>query len=259
MPRRPRIDMVGCYHIVNRGVEQRIVYKDDEDFDMFLELLCNGCQLYGVNLHGYVLMNNHYHLLIETTRENLSAFMKHINASYAIFFNKKYKRSGHLWQGRFKSWYVTDEAYMYTLISYIENNPLKAKMVRRLGEYKYSSYCSFIEVTKPLACLRNSFIFENFSTIQERIDFFESAEYEHLLDEIKKASNLVVTNVKEKKPDLKVLKKMFAKVANNDERNRQILKACNEGYSQHAIAECLQISQPQINRIIKKTRGIGIT
>ena len=88
MPRRPRIDMVGYYHIVNRGVEQRIVYKDKEDFTMFLNLLCSGCLLYDVALHGYVQMSNHYHLLIETKKENLSKFMKHLNASYAIYFNK---------------------------------------------------------------------------------------------------------------------------------------------------------------------------
>ncbi len=129
MPRRPRIDMVGYYHIVNRGVEQRVIYKEHEDYETFLEMLCMACKLYDVQLHGYVLMNNHYHLLIETTRENLSKFMKHINASYAIYFNRKYKRSGHLWQGRFKSWYVTDEAYLYALISYIHNNPVKAKIV----------------------------------------------------------------------------------------------------------------------------------
>jgi len=67
MPRRPRIEMAGFYHIVNRGVEQRVVYKDDEDFRTFLEMLCTACALYGVRLHGYALMNNHYHLLIETT------------------------------------------------------------------------------------------------------------------------------------------------------------------------------------------------
>ncbi len=84
-------------------------------------------------------MSNHYHLLIETTQENLSKYMKHLNASYAIWFNRKYSRSGHLRQGRFKSWYVTDESYLYTLIGYIENNPVKAGMVKKPGEYLYSA------------------------------------------------------------------------------------------------------------------------
>ncbi len=259
MPRRPRIDMAGYYHIVNRGVEQRVVYKKHEDFETFLEILCNGCQLYSVDLHGYVLMHNHYHLLIETTEENLSAFMKHLNASYAIYFNKKYKRSGHLWQGRFKSWFVTDDAYLYTLIAYIENNPVKAKIVNKLGDYQYSSYLSFIETVTPIKCLQASFIFENFPDKQDRVEFFESAVDESLLDEINKASNLVVTSLKEKKLSLKKLEMIFKKVKDNEQRNEKIWKAYNEGYSQHAIAQYLQLSQPYINRIVKKMRGIGIT
>ena len=259
MPRRPRVDMPGYYHIVNRGVEQRVVYKEDEDFEMFLELLCSGCRLYSVQLHGYVLMDNHYHLLIETAQENLSKFMRHINAAYAIYFNKKYKRSGHLWQGRFKSWYVTDDAYLYTLIWYIENNPLKAKIAQVLSDYRYSSYLAFAEEAKPIECLKESFMFKEFRDRQDRIGFFESPADERILEEIKKASNLVVTSVKDKKLDSKKLKGLFKNVKDTGDRNEKILKAYNEGYSQHAIAQCLQLSQPQINRVIKKLRGIGIT
>jgi REP element-mobilizing transposase RayT/Mor family transcriptional regulator len=251
--------MVGYYHIVNRGVEQRIVYKDKEDFTMFLNLLCSGCLLYDVALHGYVLMSNHYHLLIETKKENLSKFMQHLNASYAIYFNKKYQRSGHLWQGRFKSWYVTDEAYLYTLINYIENNPLKAKMVKALGEYEYSSYLSFIGQQEPIECLKNSFMFEKFITQQERVEFFESSVDERVLEEIQKASKLVVTSIKKKTLDVKSLKQSFRQVKNQADRDQKIFQAYEAGYSQHAIAQSLQLSQAQINRIIKKARGISIT
>jgi REP element-mobilizing transposase RayT len=78
-------------------------YKCDEDKDKYLEILCKACRTYKVNVHDYCLMDNHYHLLIETTSENLSLFMRQINSNYAIYFNKKYKRTGHLWQGRYKS------------------------------------------------------------------------------------------------------------------------------------------------------------
>ncbi|MEN8147594.1 MAG: transposase [Campylobacterota bacterium] len=257
MPRRPRIDMVGSYHIVNRGVEQRVVYKDNEDFEMFLTILCTACQLYGVQLHGYVLMRNHYHLLIETKDENLSRFMKHLNASYAIYFNKKYKRSGHLWQGRFKSWYVTDEAYLYTLIGYIENNPVKAKIVKELGDYPYSSYRAFSEETMTLPCLKESFVFKEFPDVKERIEFLQYANDERLLEEIKKASNLVVTSIKKKELDPNKLNKMLLDTQNNIQRNKKIYQAYLLGYSQHTIAQCLGVSQPHINRIVKKERGIG--
>lgn len=258
MPRRPRIEMPGFYHVVNRGVEQRIVYKDDEDFQTFLEMLCTSCRLYDVQLHGYALMSNHYHLLIETQRENLSKFMKHLNASYAIWFNKKYKRSGHLWQGRFKSWYVTDEPYLYTLIGYIENNPLKAKVVRELGEYPYSSYLAFAESVPPLPCLKDSFIFEAFRDRDERMAFLHSSVDERILDEIKNASKLVVASDSVNALSPEKLKKMFDPEQDNRERNRTILNAYHEGYSQHAIAECLGFSQPYINRIIKRERENGL-
>ena len=84
MPRHPRIDMVGYYHIVNRSVDKRVVFKDDADFKRYLELLCDASKIYGVKVHAYVMMNNHYHLLIETTKENLSKFMKYINGAIHI-------------------------------------------------------------------------------------------------------------------------------------------------------------------------------
>lgn len=259
MPRRPRVEMVGYYHIVNRGVEQRVVYKEREDFEMFLEILCSACTLYRVTLHAYALMNNHYHLLLETKSENLSKYMKHVNASYAIYFNKKYKRSGHLWQGRFKSWYVTDEAYLYTLIRYIENNPIKAKIVNELGVYRYSSYRVFLEMEMALTCIKESFIFKTFQDIDERRAFLQSTMDENMLQEMKKASNLVATSVKDNVLTPEKLKAMFATTDTNAKRNKTILKAYNEGYSQHAIATALGLSQPYINRIVKKERGIGIT
>ena len=116
MPRKPRIEIPGYYHIVNRGVEQRVVFAEESDYEYFEELMCFYAKSYGIIIHNYCLMSNHYHLLVEIGRENLSKFMHQLNMNYAIYFNKKHHRSGHLWQGRFKSWFVTDEAYLYTFL-----------------------------------------------------------------------------------------------------------------------------------------------
>ena len=145
MARRPRIEIAGYYHIVNRGVEQRVVFEEPDDYEYFEELMCLYAKNFGITIHNYCLMSNHYHLLIEITRPSLSKFMRQLNMNYAIYFNKKHKRSGHLWQGRFKSWYVTDEVYLYTLMCYIEQNPLKAGMVKDIAYYPYSSYHYFID------------------------------------------------------------------------------------------------------------------
>ena len=88
MARRPRLDLAGFHHVVNRGVERRKIYKSSEDKDKFLAILCKACKIYKVNVHDYCLMDNHYHLFIETTSENLSLFMRQINANYAIYFFK---------------------------------------------------------------------------------------------------------------------------------------------------------------------------
>ena len=254
MPRLPRLDVIGHYHIVNRGVDKRVVYKDEEDFHHFLKLLCSASLIYEVTVHSYVLMSNHYHLLIETSQENLSKYMKHINAYYAMYFNKKYKRSGHLWQGRFKSWFVTDEAYLYALVAYIEYNPIKAKMIKKLGEYKYSSYRAFGEKEEAIACMKESFVFKMYEDVKERLSFIEYAHDERILDEIKKASNLVVSSIKEKKIDIKKIEKKLQKANNIEERNSIIYQASKVGLSQDKLAIIVGVSQTQINRIIKKQR-----
>lgn len=128
MSRRPRIDLAGYHHLINRGVARFNVYKCNADKDKFLEILCKACTEYKANVHDYCLMDNHYHLLIETKQNNLSLLMRQINSNYASYFNKKYKRVGHLWQGRYKSWYIVQDEYLYMLLRYIEYNPVRANM-----------------------------------------------------------------------------------------------------------------------------------
>ena len=192
MPRRPRIEIPGFYHIINRGVEQRVVFKEPADYEHFEALMCSYLQSFGITLHNYCLMPNHYHLLIEITRENLSRFMRQLNMNYAIYFNKKYKRTGHLWQGRFKSWYVTDEAYLYTLMRYIEQNPLKAGMVKDLQAYPYSSYRYFLDKQHRPPCLQNAWIVQHYGQETASIKALLSAAVDtEQLAQLKKASNLI--------------------------------------------------------------------
>lgn len=255
MARLPRIDLAGFHHVINRGVERREVFIDKEDYDDFLTLLCQQCVKYEVDVHSYCLMNNHYHLLIETHQENLSKFMRAINAQYAAYFNRKYKRVGHLWQGRFKSWFVTDEAYLYTLIKYIEYNPLKAKMINDLSAYQYSSYNSFINNSRPIHCLQQSVLFTQFQNTDDRVEFFDSWYDVDILKEIKKASRLVVSSVTQKELPLEELQKILASYTNKVERNEKILKAIEFGYSQNAIATVLNVAQGTISHVLRKSRS----
>ncbi len=191
MPRKPRVDIPGFYHVLNRGVEQRVVFFEKEDFKKFEELLCGYANSFEIDLHSFSLMNNHYHLLLETKNDELSKFMRQINMNYAIYFNKKYKRSGHLWQGRYRSWYITDEAYLYSLILYIEQNPLKAKIIDNIDEYPYqSAYYILNDLEIPL-CLKNSWIVKNFSSKSEIKDFLNLSPDKDTLKELKKTSMMV--------------------------------------------------------------------
>ena len=254
MPRKPRIEIPGYYHIVNRGVEQRNVFLEAYDYEYFEELLCFYLKSYNIVLHNYCLMSNHYHLLVEIEEENLSKFMKQLNANYAIYFNKKYARSGHLWQGRFKSWYVTDEAYLYTLMIYIEQNPLKANMVQTLGEYPYSSYQYFMQSSTVPLCLRKSWIVQNFHTDTDGIKAFLSASVDMgMMQELRKASSLVAAANIDRKPSEEALGKLLTQREDKQKRNIQILQAYKKGYSQHMIAKVLGLSQPTVNGIIKRT------
>jgi len=198
MARRLRIDIAGYYHIVNRGVERRITFYDKDDFEYFISLLSNGCEKFNIILHNYCLMNNHYHLLIEIKDENLSLFMRYLNSTYAIYFNKKYRRTGHLWQGRFKSWYVTNETYLYILMRYIEQNPLKAKMVDKIEYYPYSSSYHFFKTNQIPKYLKDSWIIKTYGRDIKEIESFFSLEIDSVdLNELEKASSLVET------PDIK--------------------------------------------------------
>lgn len=237
MPRKPRIEIPGYYHIINRGVEQRKVFQEPADYEYFEELMCFYTKSFGITLHNYCLMSNHYHLLLEITNENLSKFMRQLNMNYSIYFNKKYKRVGHLWQGRFKSWYVTNEAYLYTLMCYIEQNPLKANMVKRLEEYPYSSYHYFL----------------NYKEDKEAIEAFLTNPVDSTqLQELKTASSLVEAPNVDNRPKEEDLQYIFKNITEIKERNIQIAKVYKEGYSQHMIAKVLGMAQSTISAIIKR-------
>ena len=168
MARRTRIEEVGYYHILNRGVERRDVFLCADDKDKFVEIMGESASLYHFVVHSFCLMDNHYHFLLETKEKSLSLLMKQINSRYSIYFNRKYKRVGHLWQGRFKSWYVYDQSYLYSLIKYIESNPVKADITAKIGDFRYaSSYFlkPFLINAPVMQCLDSKLLVQLQSTI----------------------------------------------------------------------------------------------
>jgi len=259
MGRRPRIDLAGFHHVMNRGIERNNVYKTDEDKEKFLEILCKACEIYKVNVHDYCLMDNHYHLLVETTSENLSLFMRQINANYAIYFNKKYKRLGYLWQGRYSSKYIIDEQYLYDLFRYIEHNPIDAKLSQKIGEYPFTLVATIINSNQEvIQCAKHS-------KLKSEIEY--EGIQEHLAMALSKQERKELEKEQNKKPikteygiryeKSKTLQEHFNKSKTKAQRNDAIIIAMEDGYRQSEIATHLKLSSSAVSKIVIEKRKSG--
>lgn len=117
------------YHVTCRGNERKAIFRNDKDREMFLDLLSRSLDIFNVHLLAYACMPNHFHLLVTTPESNLSQFMRHFNISYTGAFNRKYRRSGHLYQGRYKSLLIDADNYLLEVSRYIHLNPLRVKSI----------------------------------------------------------------------------------------------------------------------------------
>jgi putative transposase len=133
------------YHVLSRGNERRAIFRTGEDYQKFLDLIAAMASRFKVEVHAYVLMKNHYHLLIRTTHANLSRAIQWLGVTYAGWFNRAHNRSGHLFQGRFKSFLIENESYLTALGYYIHGNPLRASETQDLWEYEWSSYRGYAD------------------------------------------------------------------------------------------------------------------
>lgn len=145
MARPYRLQAENClYHITSRGNNRAQIFFADSDYKKFLEYLGKAKEKYNFDLCAYVLMANHYHLLLETVSPNLSKIMQYLNTAYTIYHNRKHDTCGHLFQGRYKSIVVDKDSYFQELTRYIHLNPVRAKMVTAPEHYRWSSYNEFI-------------------------------------------------------------------------------------------------------------------
>ena len=141
MARPLRLEFAGAlYHVTARGDRQEDIYETNQDRTLFLSLLGEVCNRFGWICHGYCLMTNHYHLLIETPNSNLSKGMRQLNGVYTQRFNRVHSRVGHVFQGRYKAILVDKNSYLLELARYIVLNPVRARMVHSAEEWRWSSY-----------------------------------------------------------------------------------------------------------------------
>ena len=133
------------YHVMNRGNNRGRIFYGDKDMDLFLKVLSNTTKSFGINVLAYCLMHNHYHLLIQTPRGNLSKAMQYIGGAYTTKLNASRRRDGHLFRGRYKSILVEEEEYLRNLIRYIHLNPIKAKLAKDPYSWSYSSHKQLLD------------------------------------------------------------------------------------------------------------------
>jgi len=163
MARPLRIEFAGAlYHITSRGNARENIYQDNSDRDSFLELLYKTNMRHDWICHAYCLMSNHYHLLIETRKPTLSKGMKYLNGSYTQRYNRRHQRIGHVFQGRYKSILIEKESYLRELSRYIVLNPVRARMVRKVVDWPWSSYRATAGYTSSNDCLSTDWILSGF-------------------------------------------------------------------------------------------------
>ena len=115
------------YHVTCRGNARQEIFVQDEDRPAFLDLLNRSRQIYRVEVLAYVLMSNHFHLVVKTPLGNLQEFMRHFNISYTSYFNRRYKRVGHLYQGRYKAFLIDADSYLQEVTRYVHLNPVRVQ------------------------------------------------------------------------------------------------------------------------------------
>jgi REP element-mobilizing transposase RayT len=154
MARPIRIEYPGAfYHVTCRGNERKPIFRDDADRHAFLDILAASLETFKVSLHGYVFMDNHFHLIIETPEANLGKLMQRFNTAYTVYYNRRHNRNGHLYQGRYKAILIDADEYLLELSRYVHLNPVRIRKYSRfpidekktiLESYRWSSYGGYV-------------------------------------------------------------------------------------------------------------------
>ena len=283
MSRPLRIEYAeALYHITSRGNARENIYLTDDDRLNFLKILKQVCETYNWICHAYCLMDNHYHLLIETPEGNLSRGMRQLNGVYTQTFNSSNNRVGHVFQGRFKGILVEKQSYLLELCRYIVLNPVRAKMVRDVKKWAWSSYretAGLIEVKDPIVSIE--WLLSNFAKrkkvaqykyikfvsegknipqiwndLKQQIFLGNESFVKDLLEskmELDKDISEIPSS--QKRPQAKSLQ-YYEKTTQS--RNEAILKAWESGgYTQKAIADNYKIHYSYVNKIIKKMKAVS--
>ncbi len=257
MARVPRTkSSTGYYHIVLRGNNRSTIFFDNQDRLTFLEYLSKQKDKGLLVINAYCLMSNHIHILLQDTGNNLTTAMRSICTSYALYINKKYQRTGHLFDNRYRSETIDDERYLFAVLRYIHQNPVKAGICSKVEEYRWSSdkYYRNADNTKLVSTNILDFINKNKSAaISNYIRLMQIPEGNKFLDILD--DPLTESEIKD------IIKQELSKagIANiKDDRTRDNLARLvsslhkNNGISIRKIASTLGVSKGFVQNLLKK-------
>src|SRR3989304_6243544 len=281
MARPLRIEYPGAvYHITNRGNDKKSVFKDDQDRETFLKVLAFVNKRYHWLGHAYCLMDNHYHLMIETPDGNLSLGMRQLNGVYTQARNKRHNKTGHLFQGRYKAILIQKDTHLLEVCRYVVLNPVRAKMVEKPEDWRWSSYRATAGKEQPHPCLTTDWILGQFSRTRAKAE----KEYRQLVrwgigkesiwtdvkgqvllgeddfvvglsDHLKKNKDIPEIPKSQRYANRPALDKLFSESILEDTRKRD--KKVNEagekyGYTQRAVADHLGMHFTYVSQIISR-------
>ncbi|MFZ3136090.1 MAG: transposase [Thermodesulfovibrionales bacterium] len=279
MARPLRIEYDGAvYHVTSRGNARKPIYKEDEDRRMFLEVLHRANTRYNWLCHAYCLMNNHYHLIIETPDGNLSHGMRQLNGVYTQLFNKRHNRVGHIFQGRYNAILIQKESHLLEASRYVVLNPVRAKAVKDPDEWKWSSYRGTAGKEKPHPCLTKDWILGQFGSKRRQSEkkyrefVMAGIGEERIWKDVKGQSILgedefierFLNHVKGYEEEKEIPKSQryigrpgLAKLLKGAKRRKEKSKKAKEavekyGYSQKEVADYLGIHYSTVSRMVNK-------
>jgi len=266
------------YHVTSRGDRQEAIYEGDTDRALFYEVLKEVYERYRWRIHAYCLMDNHYHLLVETPDANLSKGMRHLNGVYTQRYNTKHHRVGHVFQGRYKAIVVQKDSYLMELTRYIVLNPVRARMVRTAKDWPWSSYRATAGQADAPEWLYTDWLLSVFSkqkaaAMRHYRQFVadgkgQPSPWDELKNQVYLGSEHFVKKMQEKvnnKADLSeiptaqkraVAKPLIYYTNRYKNRDRSIVEAYSSGaYSMKQIGEHIGLHYSWVSRIIKEARN----
>jgi REP element-mobilizing transposase RayT len=280
MSRPLRIEYSGAvYHITSRGNERKAVFRSDQDRMNFLNTLQHVKKRYNWICHAYCLMDNHYHLLIETPDGNLAIGMRQLNGVYTQLFNKLHGRAGHLFQGRYKSILIQKDSHLLEVCRYVVLNPVRAKMAEAPEAWKWSSYRATAGREAAHPCLTVEWVLGQFGgkraaaekeyrqfvgrgigktiwhEVRGQAILGEESFADRLADRLKKHKDVPEISRSQRYAHRPELAKIFSPAVLKDKqkRNKKIAEAVERyGYTQRAIADHLGMHFTYVSQIMHR-------